>query len=597
MADSSLVNGDGTVKVTIYSEGDVIDDTFQLVSVFVHKKINKIPYAQLTFMDGDVTQKDFSNSNKDTFSPGNTIKINAGYGHEDETIYEGVVVKHGISINSSNSTRLIVELKDPAIKMTVGRKNATFDSKKDSDIIKSIITSYSDLTADVDDTNTTYEQMVQYYATDWDFMMTRAEVNGLLTVVDAGKVSVKAPAADGSEVLNITYGVDLIEFNAELNAESQLSASKGVGWNMDEQKVSEQTGSSTSLNSQGDLTADTLSDVIGLKNYLLQTSVPEADTGILAWSDASLLKAGLSIIQGSMKFQGSAKAKPDSVIAVDCVGNHFNGNVYVSAVKHDISNGNWTTEVEFGLNAEWYSEQKFNITAPPASGLLPGIEGIHTGIVQKLDGDPDGELRIQVQCPLLGDDAQFLWARLATFYGLDQYGAFFIPEIGSEVILGFINNDPRFPVVLGCLYSSKNAAPYELTADNYTKAIVTKGLLKLEFDDEKMITTLETPGGNKIIISDEDKSIVITDQNSNKVELNSDGITLDSPKDITISSQAKITMSGATGIEISSNSDIKISGTNVTETANAAYKASGSATAEVSASGTTTIKGAMVMIN
>lgn len=596
MADSPALKGGETVKATIYSEGNAIDSSFQLVSICICKKINNIPYAKLTFIDGDMPSGDFPQSNKDTFSPGKKIKIDIGYGQSQETVFEGIVVKHGISINSNNSAKLVIEVKDKAVKMTIGRNNATYLKQKDDAILKELI-SNAGLNADVSSTTTTHEQLIQYYATDWDFLMTRADVNGLITIVDAGKVSVKAPATDKTEVLKVSYGMDLMEFSADVNATTQLASVKSSGWKIAEQKPSEQTGSAPSLNNEGDFTSKKLSDVAAPQNYQLQSAVPEQETSLKAWADACLLKAGLSMIQGSMKFQGNAKAKPGTIIEIERLGKHFNGKVFVSSVYHSVRNGNWTTEVEFGFSNDWYVETQTNIAAPGASGLLPPIEGLHIGTVQKLDGDPNDELRIQVQCPLLGEKVKPIWARLSNFYGFNQYGAFFIPEIGSEVILGFFNNDPRHPVILGSLYSSKNKAPYEISADNFTKAIVTKNKLKLEFDDEKKVTTIETPGGNKIVISDDAKSILLNDQNNNKVELNESGILMDSPKDIKIISKGKVSIEGTGGIELKSSADVKTTGMNINQTANASYVAKGSASAEFSASGTTTIKGAMVMIN
>ena len=121
--------------------------------------------------------------------------------------------------------------------------------------------------------------------------------------------------------------------------------------------------------------------------------------------------------------------------------------------------------------------------------------------------------------------------------------------------------------------------------------------MKMEFDEEKKIITIITPGANKIVISDDGKSILLQDQNSNKVTLDSAGITLDSPKDITLKAQGKIVMNASNNIEATAQMDIKQTGLNITSTANVGFTAKGSATAEVSASGTTTIKGAMVMIN
>ncbi|WP_459613983.1 phage baseplate assembly protein V [Dickeya oryzae] len=52
-----------------------------------------------------------------------------------------------------------------------------------------------------------------------------------------------------------------------------------------------------------------------------------------------------------------------------------------------------------------------------------------------------------------------LWARLASYYASSGIGAQFMPEVGDEVILGYFNNNPSDPVILGSLYSSKNPPP------------------------------------------------------------------------------------------------------------------------------------------
>ncbi len=596
MADSPLLNGSGNIKIVISSEGEAISDEYRLISVTICKKINKIPYAILKFADGDMPNGDFPLSNTDIFKPGKGITIEAGYDQETSSIFEGIVIKHGIEISGANSSMLIVELKDKAVQMTLGRKNANFTDSTDSDVIGTLIGNYSGLTSDIDPTQTTFEQLVQYYATDWDFMMSRAAENGLLVIIDNGKVSVKAPEATADAVLTVTYGFDIMYFKAEVDASEQISSAKSVGWSMADQKVVEETGNAPSLNQQGNISGSDLAAVMNVDEYLLQSPTALDSTSLQAWADSTLLRAGMSQIKGKVEFQGSALACPGKIIELDRVGDRFNGNVYVSSVVHVLTDGNWVTEAEFGMPGKSFFEE-YKEASSAASGLIPGTEGLQVGIIEKLDGDPDGENRIQVTCPMLGDDATALWARLSNFYGLSDYGSFFIPEVGTEVIIGFFNNDPRFPVILGSLYSSTNTPPYEITSDNYTKAIVTKNKLKIEMDDENKITNIETPGGNKITISDEAKSILLSDQNSNTAELNSDGISLYSPKDIKISSDSKITLEGSGGITLDSDSDITISGMNIDQEASASLTAKGSASAEFSASGNTTIKGALVMIN
>lgn len=109
--------------------------------------------------------------------------------------------------------------------------------------------------------------------------------------------------------------------------------------------------------------------------------------------------------------------------------------------------------------------------------------------------------------------------------------------------------------------------------------------------------TLITPNKNQIVISDDQKSILIQDQNNNKVELNSSGITLDSPKDIKINAKGKVIVDAVGNIEMTAQADIKNTALNINHQANIGLVAKGSATAELSSGGQTTVKGALVMIN
>ncbi len=596
MAVAAGTNSGKLVTFTIFSEGTKIDDTISVQSININKSINKIPTATIQLIAGDMPDKDFPASNLDTFKPGKKIKITVGYESEEDTIFEGIVLRHGIKIQNPGNAILTVVCKDAAIQMTVGRKNANFTESKDSDAISKIIGTYSSLSSDVSATTFQHKELVQYYSSDWDFMVSRAEINGLIVIIDNAKVSVVKPDVSSAAVLKVTYGEDIQEFDVEIDAQHQYAAIQSTSWDMTTQKIVQQEGSMPTLNKQGNLSNSDLSDVIGLDSYNLQTTAPIPEQCLKSWADGQLLKSGLSRIKGTVSFQGNALVKPGTAIEIDGVGERFTGNAFVGGVNHDIANGDWITEVELGISSEWFSERN-DITAPSAAGLLPGMEGLHIGIVKKLDADPYGECLIQVSVPILTEDTEGVWARLTQFHASNGFGAFFIPEIGDEVILGFLNNDPSHPVVLGSVYSSKNKPPYDLSADNYTKAIVTQSKLTVEFDDENKVITLMTPGGNKILISDKDKSILISDQNSNKIELSGSGIVLDSAKDIKISSKANVSIEGTTGVNIKSSADVKIEGLNISQAANVGFTATGNATAEVSASGQTTIKGAIVMIN
>ncbi len=590
-----MTSSDDVVAFTITCDGKLLSDIVQVVSIETNHSTNRIPSAVITVIDGDMPNGAFPVADEGNFRLGTVVVISAGYGLNVSPIYNGVVVRHSVKISGDNYARLVIECRDKALAMTIGRKNANHIDKTDSQIISALIASYAGLSAAVDSTDIAYRELVQYYTTDWDYMLARAEANGLLVMVDGGKVAVAAPTASSEPVLTLTYGIDLIEFDAEMDAQSQVASVTGTSWDPATLAVLEESAMPLNLTGQGDTTAATLAAVLDAGAFGLQTAAPLGSAALAAWAKAQQTKAALARIRGRMLFQGSAVAKPGVLITLAGVGAHFNGNIIASNVVHHIQDGNWTTEVEFGMPNSSFSDEH-RLHASMATGATAGIAGLHIGLVMKLDADPDGQYRIQVSIPLMKATAG-VWARLSTFYGSDGFGAFVIPEVGDEVILGFFNNDPSFPVILGSLYSSRHAPPYQLTAENSVKALITRGKLKVEFDDDMKVITFITPGNNKVILSDDAKSILLQDQNNNKVELSPAGILLDSPKDITLKAAGTVSISAQQNVEVAAKTDVVVSAMHIDHNAHIAFAARGTATAELSAAGQTIVKGAMVMIN
>jgi Rhs element Vgr protein len=595
MATSPNADSNGAIRVTVSAGGQALT-TLPIVSITVRRAVNRIPWAEIVLADGDMPTGSFELSDAATFAPGAAVSISAGYGSEEAPLFSGIVVRHSVKIDNENSSRLVIECRDKATKMTIGRNNANYLQTKDSDIISTLIGNHG-LSADVSSTTTQYDELVQFYCSDWDFMLARADANSLLVNVDAGTVKVKAPSTSSSAVLSVSWGIDLISFEADIDARSQYTAVQAVSWDPKQQSVMQgNSASPVKLNAQGDLTGATLAQVASPTTYLLQTGATQPMATLTDWAKAAQQKAALARIRGRMSFRGSSAAVPDSLIEVSGVGTRFKGSVYVSAVEHDLHSGNWTTHVEFGLRPDWHVERE-DVVAPLNGGLLPGVNGLQIGVVMKLDGDPEGEQRIQVNVPVLQAQTQGVWARLLQFYASNAFGAFFLPEVGDEVLLGYLNDDPSHPVVLGSLYSSSRKPPYTIEAQNNTKAIVTRCLHKIEFNEQDKIITVITPGKNQVVLDDKNQAITVLDQHNNSVKLSSAGIALTSQSDIKLTAQGNVTITANAAININATTDLKATGMNVTCEAQVGFTGKGSATAELSAAGQTTVKGAMVMIN
>ena len=223
--------------------------------------------------------------------------------------------------------------------------------------------------------------------------------------------------------------------------------------------------------------------------------------------------------------------------------------------------------------------------------------------------DPDGEIRVLVDVPVIKPSGDGVWARIANLYAGNKRGTFFMPEVDDEVVLSFLQGDPRFPIIVGSLYSKKNKPPYQPDSDNSIKAIVTKNDLKIIFEDKDKNIIVETPGGNTLILSDKDKKVILQNKmggTNNTITMEGSGMTIESSgtidiiamRDVTIKSKTgKVTVDATTDAIVKAKMNFKASGNmNAEVNGTMSAKVSGMMT-DVGGAGMTNVKGSLVRIN
>jgi|ERR1017187_1569920 uncharacterized protein involved in type VI secretion and phage assembly len=145
--------------------------------------------------------------------------------------------------------------------------------------------------------------------------------------------------------------------------------------------------------------------------------------------------------------------------------------------------------------------------------------GVAEGIVTDVN-DPEKEGRVKVQFPWFDQKMESEWCRTRQFYAGNGYGAFFVPEVGDEVLIAFTHGDMRLPIILGGLYNGKDKPPtYRDGTNKDEKLIRTKAGHQLTFVDTKgkESVKLQTQGGHVALFSDDQKQISITSTGGNQV--------------------------------------------------------------------------------
>jgi len=135
---------------------------------------------------------------------------------------------------------------------------------------------------------------------------------------------------------------------------------------------------------------------------------------------------------------------------------------------------------------------------PPRLTPKPVIQGSQTAIVVGPGGEeiwPDeyGRVKVQFYWDRLGqnDDKSSCWIRCAQTAAGKGWGAMFIPRIGQEVVVSYLEGDPDRPLVTGVVYNAGQMPPYTLP-DEKTKSYIKSntsdggdGFNEIRFEDKK----------------------------------------------------------------------------------------------------------------
>ena len=131
-------------------------------------------------------------------------------------------------------------------------------------------------------------------------------------------------------------------------------------------------------------------------------------------------------------------------------------------------------------------------------------------------GDPDGGFRVKIRLHHYNDadDQDYaIWARVTTPIAGTDYGTMFLPDVGDEVLVGFVGGNMTMPVVIGSLYNG-NAQPADEAVDgNAVSRWTITGHLgtRIAIDEsDGPSVTMETPGGVTIKVSDDGSKVTCT---------------------------------------------------------------------------------------
>ncbi|MFL1407026.1 type VI secretion system Vgr family protein [Marinobacter sp. M1N3S26] len=134
----------------------------------------------------------------------------------------------------------------------------------------------------------------------------------------------------------------------------------------------------------------------------------------------------------------------------------------------------------------------------PARIPKPVMPGLQTATVtcaagEEIHVDQHGRVKVQFHWDREGqlDQKSSCWIRVAQSWAGERWGAQFIPRVGQEVLVEFVNGDPDQPLITGSVYNGKNQMPYDPESQKNISGIKSRSTTKgsganyneISFDD------------------------------------------------------------------------------------------------------------------
>jgi phage baseplate assembly protein V len=126
--------------------------------------------------------------------------------------------------------------------------------------------------------------------------------------------------------------------------------------------------------------------------------------------------------------------------------------------------------------------------------------------------DPDKEGRIKLRFPWFDEHMISEWCRVCQFYAGNGYGAFYVPEVGDEVVVAFVHGDMRLPIVLGGMYNGADKPVTHRADAKDEKVLRTKAghqIMLIDTQGEETIRIIAKGDKNSIEISTKENAITV----------------------------------------------------------------------------------------
>jgi uncharacterized protein involved in type VI secretion and phage assembly len=418
------------------------------------------------------------------------------------------------------------------------------------------------------------EERHQVGETDWEYLSGLVRAHGGELDVAAGALSIVDPTKTKGPAAELVYGETLQRFRPRVSSLGQVAKVDVRGWDVKKKSAILKTGTAKASTTVED---SSVNGVVTGAKVLLATTHVSTDAEADARAKAAAAQLGHERVQGSAVAVGDPLLLAGEFVKISGVGKRFGGTHRIVSAIHVYGARGYVTQLTLGAGGR-------PLAATMGAGRARGFaDNLVIGVVTD-NKDPDKLGRVKVRYPLLNDEVESGWARIAWGAAGKERGTVTLPHVNDEVAIGFEHGDVRRPVILGALFNGVDKPGADLVKE--TSSLASRFPRDLDVETKEKVVL---KSGKDMTVTAEQGPIAVSAGKDIKIASTGGGA-------ITVQTDGKITQKGTQGVEISASGPLKISSTApVTIESNAALQIKGTAI-QVQATGVLQLAGATVMI-
>lgn len=458
------------------------DDVFRLRSMWGEERLSDLFRFELE-LDSDDPAVSFDQV---VGEPG---VVSLTYPDKKERHFHGIVTRLRQGATDPGVTRYVAELRPWAWLLTQSSGCAIYQEKSVPDIIEAVFDElgFSAYKKSLQNTYTKRDYCVQYRETAYDFVTRLMEEEGIFFFFEHSQSAHTLVLADDASAHADCPGVDAVRYR--LSSTESHDVDVVADCSLEQNVTTESFAVDDFSFETPSLDLETKAGSGTLARYDYPGGFEKKDEGAaLAKLRLEAHEAGKKLLRGS-SFCPSFTSGYKFTLS-DHPRSDVNAGWALRAVHHDLTQERYRNTFQAApADVTW---------RPPRTTPAPVIPGTQTAIVVGKSGeeiwtDKFGRIKVLFHWDRTseGDEKSSCWIRVAQGWAGKNWGAFFLPRIGQEVVVSFLEGDPDRPLVTGSVYNAEQPVPYTLPANQTRSTIKSQsskqatGFNEIRFEDKK----------------------------------------------------------------------------------------------------------------